>query len=364
MPGRVRSIDYGYHTGRRFIPSTGYSASSSAYLGRSSCTDRVSEPYHDNPLSIDHRRLIRVGTVSGGAGPSTLNFDEYPLGLQTIPSHLSFVDVPSDAAAATELLAKTNPSRAEGSIINFLLELREIPNMLFKSGINHYRDRPSRGSNSTVEYNFGWDLLIKDLQSMFKFTEHVNNRVKELNGLYSGAGLKRRRILWSGSTETISGLTSFHSLSGYVTGLIRIQTRGRKWASTRWTPDNPTNIPSADELLQTARRVVQGISGPQIIMWNAIPWSWFVDYFANVGSYLVATNNSVGASPSRSCVMTEYITRKSLIIKDHSPYFSVTSGMSEHITRSRALQTAGLSASLPFLTTKQLMTLSSIAINR
>lgn len=373
MVARVRTQDYGTHIGYQQPPFGNPPTTRNTSLGNSHCLDTTGNRKSANGLSISHDRVIQVGSVSGYGGAFHSAFTEWPIGSNTIPGHLTLPSSPpSSASAATDVLARTNPSRAEVSIPNFIVELREFPKMLFKKGRNHQKkfktgnrgDQRLDQSDSVVEFNFGWDLLMKDLAGMFNFTDHVNKRVKELNGLYHRNGLRRRRTTWSDSLSFIGDAVVLHSTSGFVNGRYKTTTEARQWVTTQWKPNALVPIPSADELLWTAKSTVHGWSGPHIFLWNALPWSWFADYFVNVGDFLSATNNSVGAVSSNTCVMTQKSTTREMIITSSSDYFSVSPGRAERVTKLREPTGASLVASWPFLTTKQLLTLSSIALNR
>jgi hypothetical protein len=40
--------------------------------------------------------------------------------------------------------------------------------------------------------------------------------------------------------------------------------------------------------------------------WELLPWSWFADYFGNVGQTLTASSNHVGTQPPKGCIMSYY----------------------------------------------------------
>jgi len=270
---------------------------------------------------------------------------------------------PSVASAVTSVQAATNPSRPDVSIPNFLYELKDIPEMLHLKGQAHAKRRPS---NSAVEGNFGWELLWRDLTRLVDFTASVNKRVTELKRLHAKGGLKRRRTVYD-STATADGSDYFWTLEVSVTAPIHVTSHKRKWVSVLWKPDSP-NIPSADELVRQARLAVHGwdfsSAGLAAIIWEAVPWSWLGDYFGNLGSYLDANRNSVGAVATNSCFMEESTLEWAYGPWNISnPFFTCKTGKRKTVTKSRTISSASLTATLPMLSHKQLSTLSSIAFN-
>lgn len=318
----------------------------------------------DQPLEIVHKGYEVVGTVSGEEPHYPIySFSGYPMdGQGTTDSHLSVPNIPDSTAAITTMMAKTNPSRPEVSVPNFIFELKDIPEMLHLKGKKHAESRPG---NSAVAYNFGWDLLIKDLIALTDFTSQVDKRVKELKALHAKGGLRRKRTLFDESVSE-SNYHVFQSFTAWVDGTLTKKTRAVVWATCRWNPASP-DIPSATDLVDLARRVVHGwdfsSSGLASVIWEATPWSWFSDYFLNVGDYLNATRNAVGATAGSGCVMYHVTTTETGKIQSTSPGFGAIGPKYVYETKSRVLATAGLTASLPFLSAKQMANLSSIAFN-
>lgn len=375
MPSRNRTVSYGNYTGGTRRRKTDGQTLTSAYpCGSSNCIDFVGSPSTDNPLSITRKRVNQVGTLSGST--SVYVWTNYPYTNQPeAAAHYAIIGgAPTTTAAATDVIARTNPSRPEVSMPNFIYELKELPLMLYQKGkiladrwdnLSPKKRKSLGKGNSAVEFNFGWDLLFKDLWGLINFADQVEKRVKELNGLYAKGGLKRRRVVWSQVQEGSENAT-FHTLDAGITGKVLWRTYGRKWVTVRWKPDKP-DVPSAQELLRLARSTVHGwdfsAGGISSTAWNAFPWSWFADYFGNVGSMLAARRNSVGAHVDSCCVMTLLQTTGQHVITSVTGGVTVVPNKSEYTTKMRELGSIGLSATVPFLGTKQLVTLSSIAFN-
>jgi hypothetical protein len=70
-------------------------------------------------------------------------------------------------------------------------------------------------------------------------------------------------------------------------------------------PDSELPNLSDDEIGKLARRLETGFTsfGALETAWELLPWSWFVDWFSNVGEILAATNNTVGCTWGRIAIM-------------------------------------------------------------
>jgi hypothetical protein len=144
------------------------------------------------------------------------------------------------------------------------------------------------------------------------------------------------------------------------------------WITVRWVPDfGPTNRPpSSDEIRHKAFRAVFGLEASLSTVWEALPWSWLIDWFSDMGDYLQSQRNVVGFHPGQCFQMTHYEGWSSRWIdSDHptaSPNLTVDGPATLQVTRKvRTLANpASISASVPFLTGRQLGILASLAILR
>lgn len=369
----------GRHRLRRGLPYTGsvFHIPSGTTNTRSidtifeACDDIVGNYPNPNPLWIEGYHF-NPGVLSGQKPvAATYVFDHWPLDNQGIGG-VGHIDGTTDprydalalASAITKAQAVTNPSRYDVSVPNFIFELKDIPEMLHRKGSSH---GSSRSSNSTVEQNFGWSLLFQDVNRIINFTDSVNKRVRELKGLHKKGGLKRTHKLGSQfmSSYEQDGVT-FQSVEAFVTGLVRGKQHRRDWCSVSWQADEPA-VPSDEELTRQARLAVHGwdfsSSGVASQIWEALPWSWLGDYFGNLGDFLNATRNSVGATPAVSCLMSTMMSTYDAVITGTSSGFIATGGRYTWFDKTRQVGSAMISASLNVLSAKQLTTLSSIAYN-
>jgi len=337
------------------------------------CDDVVGNREGINYLYIDKWTNERPMSVTGNSSlnpPIVYVFNNWPINWDG-PYHLNAGSAePSEAASVAEVGARTNPSRPEVSVPLILFELiRQIPDRIFDVGAAHIeRLHPSpkpKDKNAIVRGEFGWNQLYKDVTSLFNFVEHVDQRVKEFNHLFTEKGLRRSRTVWTDKV-TSSYSSSLFSTGFGIDAVHYVTTSRRKWVSMVWKPDNLLKMPDATEQLRMARRVVHGWDLSPATAWQALPWSWLVDYFTNIGDLLETTRNSIGVSSSRYCVMHSAITERVTTVT--TPPISIATwtktGKWKHETKSRSTP-GGLAfdAHLPLLSVRQLTTLSSIALN-
>jgi len=327
------------------------------------CTDIVGEPDLPHPLDIFHDEYQQVGVINTKNPHDFAVMVNYPFDNQGFyGGHSVDPSVPNDTATITDVMAKTNPSRPEVSLPQFIAELRDIPAMLHLKGKKTIEGLPR---SSAIEYNFGWSPLIQDLLKMADFTGQVDRRLQELEGLHSNNGLSRSRTVFRETVLSREPNTAFqtawsHSVGGFVT--YRNDTR--KWGSVNWIPTVPFKG-TRGELQSLARLMVHGWdASPGALastLWELIPWSWFSDYFFNVGDYLAANRNGVGAVAQMACVMHHKRTVATQVLTSVSNNCIATAGTHVIDQKSRVLATAGITATMPFLSIGQLVTMSSLA---
>lgn len=384
MPGYVRRRwkDYGHHEGYYYpIGDESNHTVRSASRGGAFCEDVVGNFEGVNPLEIT--RLYRTpGLITGKEAVwPVYGFVDYPYDNQPPSDYATATHVDGwdagivDAVTATtKVAAWTSPGRADISIPLFLYELRELPEMIFKSKDRILRENAKRRSsrtgevdntgNSVAEYNFGWDLLYKDVSKLLQFSSQVEKRKKELKAIYDRPhGLKRQRVVWSNSARHVEYVAAHSWIAGL--GVNRtFNTSARRWASITWKPFFDFQVrPSDEEIANKAIASVHGWRASPATVWQGLPWSWFADYFGNVGDVLTAIDNTFEYKLDKSCVMTHIRTliTDEVVVADPSFTFRPATVIFEQ--KFRTPSTIGFRVNSPFLSGKQLATLAGIAAN-
>lgn len=285
----------------------------------------------------------------------------------TIHEPIALLDV---AAATSKLLARTNPNRVASSIPQFIGELKDVPNMFRLQASNLAATRPKKFGSTVggayLQWKFGWEPLIRDIQNFLDGQRLVDQRVKELQNLYKNGGISRRLNLASGSAgyEDVLSILSFPSSTILYGKMSRI-TKGRQWGTVRWIPTAiPTDL-SNESLRKLARDAVFGLGGVHISdVWELLPWSWMVDWCSNIGDWLQAKRNKIPVVPRDICIMQYRETKTTWSRTDQNLWVSGGDGTCILETKERFLGSGSLSASIPFLNGGQLSILGALAATR
>lgn len=330
------------------------------------CDDSVAKgDGHD--LTV--KRIEITGGVCNRPNPPSMTrsawyYHNYRCGALAYPGdyvydHLTIPGRPPDPALAAKILADTNPSRPVVDLPIAVYELREIPSLLKREGRGWLQILAA----SNLKFHFGLMPLVNDLTNLLNFSDEVNKRHKELNALAS-SGLRCKRRLWSGST---TGTTyRYISSSQPSTGNAPVDktTSSRAWGFVEWFPDNNSKLMKGDRRA-LARQAVLGLTIDFSTAWNAIPWSWLVDWCSNVGDILIANRNTVGAHHGPVRIMETSVTHGSWTqLGDSAEEFGLLPAKFKVTTKTRRTVTPSLSAYLPILNARQLSILGSIGVTR
>ena len=270
-------------------------------------------------------------------------------------------------AALTRVAAWSSPGRASVSLPNFLFELRELPEMVFRkkpTGKRRRGETPNTG-NTVAELNFGWAAAYSDILKLFDFAAQLEKRIKELNAIYDRpGGLKRQRVV----AESHISSESIVAANSWICGVQVRRTNvcvSRQWAALSWVPlfGALGEKPSAASIIAKAKGDIHGWRANPKLVWDALPWSWLIDYFANVGDLLEATSNSFEYRPINCCTMNQVTSNISDVVTLKSDDFVVTPARMEVVWKHRQPSSFGFSLLNPLLSGRQLVTLAGIAAN-
>jgi hypothetical protein len=204
---------------------------------------------------------------------------------------------------AWEILAKTNPSRPHVNVPAFIGELQDIPRL-----VKGYGDGLLKAvASGNLSYKFAIKPMIGDLSKMCRFAEAVDKRFAYLSKLKSGKTLRTRCNLGTLESVTDDGRFSIQSQAAFLYVRRKTYHTSKMWGSAEYKlkPDSVLHRQDMSEMKNFARRLSAGITthGALETAWELTPWSWFVDWFSNVGDMIAATNNTVGCSWGRLALM-------------------------------------------------------------
>lgn len=375
MPSRTRTRNRKPVVGYRgFIGST---TSQVVLQPFDSCSDFVGNPHGDNVLSIEHF------TANGGIIDHTnvisssvqYRWDNVPAFNLASTVGLNTSSVP-DADILNRLLASTGPLTPKVNLPLFVYELKDLPGMLKDAGdfLHGLKKKPFRHLNDkelaswTLAYQFGWGPLIQDISKMMNLTDLIQKKRLELKSASSSRGLKRR-ITLDTDMQTDVTVRVANSVGGMTFSVptTTIKTAER-WATCRWKIIDGQNIgydPSFSEAFNAALGLNRGMI--PIDVWKAIPWSWAIDWFADISNTMQKSYNMIYYRPSRICIMTRKTSTMSFPKwPEHGPTV-MTGGSRIRETKARTVVSSPSQLPrlrLPFMDNFKLSVLGSFAILR
>jgi hypothetical protein len=234
----------------------------------------------------------------------------YILGLSNI-QHINILSVPSVTEVATSAAARTNPSRPYVDMPVAIKELADIPLLIKRSGENLI----SQLAGANLKTQFGILPLASDIAKLSHFQLAYNIRKRQLDNLFGPRGL--RRTLDYGSYEAGDTYNATTQSNGvFISVPFTRKTKVTVRAHVRW--NSTVQVPSDHEVPVAMRRklfdAMLGLQGNNLgighlsTLWEALPWSWLIDWCGSVGDFLMAQRNIIPATLSSVRVMRHYRT--------------------------------------------------------
>jgi len=343
---------------------------------KSECFDSLGRG-SDHPMDIVRDDRTGLSSITGirpiGSGEDKFYQEWFPSYFYSFAqSHLPTSIAPI-AEVATSVLARSNPSRAEVQTLNFIYELKDLPMMVKEIGdfkLKRYLDRPPEHlANFYLSHQMGWKPLFRDIKKMLMFQDAVDKRVRELERLQSKGGFTRRirSDSWKQTVASDATIVTIESnLGDFIDARKTSVTSIERWGSTRWAPSNlALHGMDAKEIRRFARDLVFGLNASPKYVWDAFPWTWMIDWFTNTGDFMAANANRVPANASVPCVMTKTRTVTSFTRVDNfKEVYRGGDGSAVLEWLSRTLHPGFLTATAPFIGSRHLSILSSLAVQR
>lgn len=278
------------------------------------------------PLYV-HKTTLSQGTpkvLQYRYGYNTLNTC-YMSGVNPAPGHLIYPTIPPWSQEQVILqnhyatgYKKARPGNPVAGLGQFILELKSLPQMplrrLRKVSKNaNFSDIPKLLRRELQDFRnlgseylnvvFGWKPFVKDLQEMYYLWHDIDRRMAQLvreNGKY----IRRRSTVLD---ETSSTFPQERQNYNYAYALVKGASANIFGGSSQWTKTGTTKekvwfsgsfryyIPDTSSSLWDARArlALFGALPTPELLWNVLPWSWLVDWFANVGD--IVSNASMNA---------------------------------------------------------------------
>jgi hypothetical protein len=211
---------------------------------------------------------------------------------------------------------KTRPGNPIASLGQFLIELRDLPVAPGKALYKNLRVRtlnvPIRRLPGVLlqqlsgfralggEYLnvvFGWKPFVSDLRKMYNLWQVLDKRMAQIrreNGRY----IRRRATLFEDTStsqttipKTASGVTSELFWGGGL-ATKTVTTKTKIWYSASYRYYIPDTSEGSLWDLRAKAALFGALPTPELL-WEVLPWSWLIDWFANFGD--VVSNFSPNA---------------------------------------------------------------------
>lgn len=210
---------------------------------------------------------------------------------------------PSNSEIVAKILSNTNPFRYTISIPVLILELLDATSLL------KFAARTFAGlfGGGFLNWKFGYLSMLQDIKTLSTITEAVEARVHEFNDLISAGGSRRRVFVSEKTTREDGSSTFFSSFLGSWGGPVHTEYRSKIWGSVHWHPqrDKLLEVQALTDFNNAVKHVLDLDEPDPSTVWEAIPFSWLVDYFINIGDSLKAVENTDLVIPSDLCIMRE-----------------------------------------------------------
>lgn len=342
-------------SGTRTPTSTGVAQVRTALVGPNKKTDdHLGNFPNANSFkseSEDFDTLVLDGRTVG-SGSAWVEFDRCPLQyLRTVPS-----PVPPISAGAPsflqlnnwrgEILARTNVNKPGANLPQFVGEFRDLPDMI--RGVQRtWSDIFRLAATGNISWKWFVAPFVSDLWKLCQFSEGVQRRLEDFKKLRVEKEVKKRvKLGKSFATKTTNVIVNSQDM------VIRADrttvTRQNVWGSTSWKIAPGITLPQMNiDLHWRAFESYYGLTTYNGFrtLWELTPWSWFVDWFVDVSSFLDANDpGSVPCNSFNTCIMRETSTRDTYSnFTGLSPLATLSGYMyGERVTKERFVAPTGI----------------------
>jgi hypothetical protein len=302
-------------------------------------------------------------------------------------------DGTSMTAMGTKGIAKFKPGNPAAGLGQFLVELRQLPNLpkfvvsAFKSprkattlsGLRENLFNFKQLGSEYLNVEFGWKPFLNDLRKLFDFQQGLAKQLEQLRR-DNGKVVRRRGTITKAESSSVSqdtgtiGLypalaTQFYdSSSGLVhRRSLTTTTFSRYWFSGAfryWIPDI-----GSDQWTSRAKRALLGVNPSPSLLWEVLPWSWLVDWFSSVGDSI---NNMSSNAAENLVILYGYSMGTSSTVEHaeassrlvNAGWVSSSQTRTSYVKRRVKASPFGFGISLPDLSVRQLAILSALGLSK
>jgi hypothetical protein len=246
-----------------------------------------------------------TGRYQNSTGTQWINYSEWG-----VTSSISFSNNPAANHTAYFLgnqqrwlnaaLAAVNFTKPIVPIANFAWELKEFPSMLRDAGrvLGARGIRPSDAPGAHIAWQFGWAPLIQDLTTLMNLGLEIEKAQQRFLSAKSQKKLSGS-ILNSVRSEIVSNAAVVTGSTGSKT---EWQVTDRVWYTAHWDLFSESPNPYFGHIYSQYTTAL-GLNRPYAIIWEAMPWSWLIDYFTDFGTVIEVSGGLAEYRPDKICLM-------------------------------------------------------------
>ena len=211
-------------------------------------------------------------------------------------------------AKGTTAIARCKPT---SSPVNLSIALAELVREGIPSAIGHqtWKDRSNlaRGAGSEhLNVQFGWLPLVSEIQDTARVyrewdslvSQYERDSGRRVRRRYDFPSIRETSVIYEGPVSTAAGRDVFLADNSAVNAaFVEIsptkyrhtrETHVKTWFSGAFTYHLPSDYNSRNQIRRVSARAGEmlGLELTPEVLWNLTPWSWAVDWFANIGDVL------------------------------------------------------------------------------
>jgi hypothetical protein len=174
----------------------------------------------------------------------------------------------------------------ETSFPNFLWELRELSSLIPRV-LAFYNRFVEALAGGYLQWEFGWKPFLQDLAKLGAITDLVAARLEWLKRTYG----KVTRLGYQAEDVFLPSILDPHRFPTISWRGLQTETVAVNVSSTlRVGALLYHELPHLDDYIGTLRGFIGalGLNNPLLVVWQALPYSFVVDWFLNVGGTLEA----------------------------------------------------------------------------
>jgi len=270
---------------------------------------------------------------------------------------------------------KFKPGKPKTSMSVFIAELRDLPSMLKAKSYAH-----RNLGKHYLAYQFGWLPFLSDLRKMYQTQQRMEQILENIHHL-NGKWIRRHGTVEDTTSGAVgwnltgSSLPVFDPMipyevarsfrsSGYSSTHVKVWFAG---AFRYYVRDVERKL-MVNPMSRNLRRKIMGLTMTPADVWEAIPWSWLIDYFSNVGDIL---SNMDSGFVDELVAKYAYVMRSQVTMAHQVSLATCLNGTTIQGTIERTIETKARAVADPFgfdvggnLTSHQLGILAALGISR